>query len=682
MRSLNRLAERFRTLPPIAADAALTLAILPFGFFDLASGRPQDEPPPYHLNHWSFVLFAMLCLPLVLRRRNMLVSYALIQGVALLSILAHVEADLLGLPGFLFTTVLMFAVADRAPAGVAGLAAFAELGVLLLAFEVTHPGGSPVRAYISGTTLYFPPWAFGLFAGWAQRRRRILTTRLEARADDIRRERERMASQAVAGERIRIAHELRAFVFQGVERMIGQARVALRHLKARSGDASAMIAAIEATGRRTLVEMRRLLLVLRAGETQSLVPEARDLLPADSQGGTWDPEGGAGPAPLPVLPSPLRNRWVVDFGLVLLLAGSIVARWGAFGGELFPTRVDAALTGVILCALVVRSRVPFSVLCVIAVAEFLWILAVGGAFPDWSEEALLVGVYTVAAYRETRWAVVGVVLATLSWIPLPFQHLCLCLVNIGTLAILGAAAGAAMRAGRRLNAELETLTGELLRTRKERVRLAVAEERTRVAREMHDVVAHGITVMVVRAGGARMVADTDPSQAEEALRDVDRTGADAAQELQALLPALDPGADGGRPAPSDEAFDVRALVEHARRSGREILLTEVGTAPSTDEGLQASLYRIIQEALTNAGKHAPGATAAVAIRYQPQAVEVEVANGRGAPRTGPANVPGAGQGLIGIRERVAAFGGTVDVGPTPDGGFRMVARLPLEQVPA
>src|SRR5205814_8365900 len=144
--------------------------------------------------------------------------------------------------------------------------------------------------------------------------------------------------------------------------------------------------------------------------------------------------------------------------------------------------------------------------------------------------ALVAAVFTVATRPARRWAVLAVALAILSWIPLVFQHACTCPVYMGTLAIIAAAAGVAMGTGRRLNREMETLTEQLLRTREERVRLAVAQERIRVAREMHDVVAHGVTVMVVQAGGARMIADTDPEQAADALTDVERIGVETTDE--------------------------------------------------------------------------------------------------------------------------------------------------------
>jgi signal transduction histidine kinase len=294
---------------------------------------------------------------------------------------------------------------------------------------------------------------------------------------------------------------------------------------------------------------------------------------------------------------------------------------------------------------------------------------------------LLLATYTVAAYKKPGWAIAAVALALFSWSPYPAKYRCLCLLDIGTLAIFAAAAGVAMQGGRRLNRELEKLLDLLLRTREERARLAVAEERTRVAREMHDVVAHGLTVMVVQAGGARMVVESDPTLSQEMLGDVERMGLEAIRELESLVGTLDPGSHPREEEVSIEAPDVPALVARLRRSGQTIHLTEEGASVPLDQGLQISLYRIVQEALTNARKHAPGTRAIVAIRYLSQAVEVEITNGAAAGAA-TAGVPGAGQGLIGIRERASLLGGTAEAGPIQGGGFRVSASLPLELVPA
>src|SRR5205823_13781486 len=249
---------------------------------------------------------------------------------------------------------------------------------------------------------------------------------------------------------------------------------------------------------------------------------------------------------------------------------------------------------------------------------------------------------------------------------------------LSTFAVI---AGYSMQAGRRLNRQLRDQAELLQRTREERVRLAVSEERMRVARDMHDVVAHGVTVMVVQAGGARMVAAADPQLAAETLADVERIGAEAVRELSSLVGTLDPDSTGQEPDPHGEVPDVGALVERLRRTGQDISLVEEGEVHALDMGLQTSVYRIVQEALTNVRKHAPGARALVTIRYLPDRAEVEVGNDV-APPGRSSRVPGAGQGLLGIRERAAVFGGEAEAGPSPEGGFHVAVRLPVALVPA
>jgi signal transduction histidine kinase len=221
----------------------------------------------------------------------------------------------------------------------------------------------------------------------------------------------------------------------------------------------------------------------------------------------------------------------------------------------------------------------------------------------------------------------------------------------------------------------------MARTRSERVQVAVIEERTRVAREMHDLVAHSVTAMVVQAGAARMVAETDPTLAEENLGQIEETGVYAMRELGMLNATLDPASTILERDHSGDASDVRVLIDRFRRTGQTVHLVEEGERPPVDQGLQISVYRIIQEALTNVQKHARGAPTTVSIRYQRGGIEIAVANSA-APTSEPDALPGAGQGLIGINERASVFGGRAEAGPTMDGGFSVYAHLPVELVPA
>jgi signal transduction histidine kinase len=269
--------------------------------------------------------------------------------------------------------------------------------------------------------------------------------------------------------------------------------------------------------------------------------------------------------------------------------------------------------------------------------------------------------------------------APLFWIPGTCGVVC----NLGwsPLFVFSAIGGTAVYYGRRLHAELGQQNELLRRTREQRVRLAVTEERTRVARDLHDMVAHGLTVMVVQAGAARALMGTNMAGAREALDAVRRAGHDALEELNSLMGSL--GAKSGDDVPGPvKGQSIRSLVAHAASAEILIELSIENRPESPDPGLEVSMYRIVQEALTNMAKHAPGARGRVAIRYTSEGVEVDVTNTRPRATAAEPSVPGTGQGLIGIAERAALFGGDAEAGPTPNGGFRVWARLPSEPVPA
>ena len=154
------------------------------------------------------------------------------------------------------------------------------------------------------------------------------------------------------------------------------------------------------------------------------------------------------------------------------------------------------------------------------------------------------------------------------------------------------------------------------------------------------------------------------------------------RELGVLNATLDPASTSLERDRSGEALEVRVLVDRFRRTGQTVHLVEDGEPLPVDQGLQISVYRIVQEALTNVQKHARGAPTTASIRYQPDGIEVEVTNPAPSTLEGTGAVPGAGQGLVGIHERASVFGGTAEAGPTLDGGFRVYAHLPVELVPA
>jgi signal transduction histidine kinase len=228
-------------------------------------------------------------------------------------------------------------------------------------------------------------------------------------------------------------------------------------------------------------------------------------------------------------------------------------------------------------------------------------------------------------------------------------------------------------------ARLEERTAELERAREELARRAVTEERLRLARELHDVVAHAMSVIAVQSGVGAHVADSRPGEVGRALAAIEVTSRAALTELRRLLGVLrqdgDPQASLA-PVPGLANLDV--LLAEVAEAGLAVRLRVEGAPAPLPAGVDLSAYRIVQEALTNVVKHAGPAHAQVVVGYGDQEVTVEVIDdGRGAVTSVTDGRAGTGNGLIGMRERVAAVGGDLEVGPRPHGGFRVAARLPV-----
>jgi signal transduction histidine kinase len=234
--------------------------------------------------------------------------------------------------------------------------------------------------------------------------------------------------------------------------------------------------------------------------------------------------------------------------------------------------------------------------------------------------------------------------------------------------IAGWLLGDNLRTRRAYLSELEARAERLEREQEESARRAAAEEQARIARELHDVLAHNVSVMVVQAAAANDVFETQPQRARQALRDIERTGRSALTELRRLL---------GRVrqtdfAPQPGLSGLEALVDGVRAAGLPVTLRVEGELDDLPAGLDLSAYRIVQEALTNAIKHAGASAAEVRVRRTADEVELEVVDDGAGPSGN-----GRGQGLIGMRERASLLGGEVEAGPKPGGGFRVRAKLPL-----
>jgi signal transduction histidine kinase len=224
------------------------------------------------------------------------------------------------------------------------------------------------------------------------------------------------------------------------------------------------------------------------------------------------------------------------------------------------------------------------------------------------------------------------------------------------------------------------LAGEIVQRRRqsitereEQARAALREERARIARELHDVVAHAISVIVLQARGARQALAVEPDDARRAIDAVERTAAQALTEMRRLLDVLRDEDDASAFQPQPSLAHVDGLLGEVRTAGLPVELRIEGKARELPPGVDLCAYRIVQEALTNALKHAGPATASVVLDYDDHSLALEIADtGSG---TGPTAAPGLG--LMGMRERIAAFGGKLESGPRPEGGYIVRARLPL-----
>ena len=285
-------------------------------------------------------------------------------------------------------------------------------------------------------------------------------------------------------------------------------------------------------------------------------------------------------------------------------------------------------------------------------------------------------VYSVAAHGERRPALAGGAIALMAaWIATGREHASTVADYIYITALVGAVwlAGLALRGWRLRAAALQDRTVVLEREREERARAAVAEERERIARELHDVIAHCVSLIIVQAGAERRVLPAANTTTRETLRSIEQTGRQALVEMRRLVEMLDrrDATLGLAPQPSVE--QLGQLVAQVRDAGLPVELRVEGEPRPLAPGVDLSAYRIVQEGLTNALKHAGPARAVVTVRYGRGDIDIDVADDGG----GTASSDGGGHGLVGMRERAALFGGTLQAGPRAEGGYALHATLPL-----
>jgi signal transduction histidine kinase len=371
-------------------------------------------------------------------------------------------------------------------------------------------------------------------------------------------------------------------------------------------------------------------------------------------------------------------RWAEWIIVSLLFGSALYEIWFAQGGGWTGSPVaSTALAAIIILPVLLRSRFPLAVLVVVLAASAVQYVYAGDAFQPWF--AFVLAFYAVAAHSERREAVLGGVMgaAAVGAVDVakllqgdPFGE-----VVPAWFFVAGVwAFGRWVRSRRFQTERLLQRTVVLEREREEKARAAVAEERARIARELHDVVAHSVSVMVVQAQAAQRL--TGEEQAElrlQTLSSIETTGRQALVEMRHLLGVLRHTDEELALAPQPGLDDLEDLIGQLREAELPVELRVEGEVTPLPPGVDLSAYRLVQEALTNTLKHAGPARAQVTIRYRNDEVELEIIDD--GPGTG--NGGGSGQGLIGMRERVAVYGGVFESG-RHNGGYRVRARLPLD----
>ena len=376
-----------------------------------------------------------------------------------------------------------------------------------------------------------------------------------------------------------------------------------------------------------------------------------------------------------------RHPWWTDsllaLGLTVIAVGSTVVSRTRYGYD--APVLAAIVTLFTTLPLALRRYRPLEVLAITVTAETALLISRPGAGAPFG---VIVALYTVAAYCERR---VSIRAAALTALPITVgvivhnaSHAGIVIPELAVFAIAWVI-GDNLRTRRAYLAELEARAARLEREREEQADRAVADERVRIARELHDVIAHNVSVMVVQAAAGEDVFDEDPGKARESLAAVASTGRAALAELRRLLGVIRVEDDRVEPAytPQPGIEYIDELVRQVRETGLPVGLSVLGEPRPVPEGVGLCAYRIVQEALTNTLKHAHAPTAQVQLRYVSDALELQVLDdGRGASAV---NGTASGQGLIGMRERVALFGGELTAGPRTGPGYEVRARLPLEE---
>ncbi|MDQ3876503.1 MAG: sensor histidine kinase [Actinomycetota bacterium] len=380
----------------------------------------------------------------------------------------------------------------------------------------------------------------------------------------------------------------------------------------------------------------------------------------------------------------MRSRVDIAIALAVAAVGQLEV-WAPdlMGAKVVGSRpVVAAFYLVTALALAWRRRAPFAVAMLVVGVNVVQALALGTSEGQGVLIPGLIALYSVGAHEDRPRSLVP--LAFLAFVLLAREtnnpdntdlgHLLDALAWESTI-FAAWLLGAYLRTRRLYVAELQERTVRAELAREEQARAAVANERARIARELHDAVAHGVTVMVVQAEAAEEMLGGDPERARQPLRKVQQTGREALVELRRLLGLLREEEAEALRGPQPGVAELDALIADVEAAGLPVELRVEGERVELPSGMDLSAYRIVQEALTNALKHAGPASATVALTYGDGVLDLEITD----DGVGQASANGAGHGLAGMRERVALYGGELTSGPRPDGGYAVRARLPVQR---
>jgi len=606
-----------------------------------------------------------LAAPLALGRRGPVAALSAIAAVLAL------QAALGGtLAGRSVTTIAVLALAlycaGRYAAGRVPLAAAAVAGAAIAA---TRVAADPAARSPREALLTFAAVASPLLVGRWVRGQGQLQRELAERG--ARRERRRAADarHAAEEERARIAADLRLAVAGGLRALVEEAaRLRNELLAGGAPRAGERLAEIAATARTALADVRRVLGVLRhEGEPRRLGPPT-PTAPTSPPAAPSPAAPLTPPAPPSAEPAPRRRPALAD----ALLAAAVMA---AIALELALVQSPVAALSAIPIALplLARRRAPLAAAAgVLAAIALQSALVAPDSFPLGDMLAVVAASYAIGAHARRRVSVAGLValvagVALHAAVVYPAGVIAALLGGVGLPWTVGRVVQGSReltRAGRRRGAEIE-------RAREQDARGAVTRERARVARELHDAVAHNVSVIAIQAGGAEPLVGRDPARAAEILELIEQVAREALAELGRLGAAEED--EGARPG----LARVGVLAERARAAGLAVALDLPDNGGPLPAGVDLAAFRVVQEALANTAKHAGADHAWVTVRREPRAVGLEIADDGRGPRRRPRG--DGGHGLVGMRERVALYGGTLETGPREHGrGFLVRATIPVD----